>query len=464
MVFSSLTFLALFLPLFLLAYNLIATRSVKLKNLTLLVFSLFFYAVGEPVWVMILVFSGLLDYSIGLFFPRCTQKWHEKLLLALSLCGNLGLLFIFKYGSFFLGFFGIHVTFASSLPIGISFYTFQTMSYTIDLYRGKLKPQKDPVAFLAYVSMFPQLVAGPIIRYSDMEERLLKRTVTLEGFGGGVTRFAAGLGKKIILANHAGKVAAELLDVAPDSMTTAGIWLGIVMFAFQIYFDFSGYSDMAIGLGKMIGFDFKENFEHPYIAKSVTDFWRRWHISLSSFFRDYIYIPLGGNRRHTVRNLLVVWFITGLWHGASVNFVLWGLYYCAALILEKYVLKDVLQKVPAIVARLYSMLIVLFGWLIFYYTDLPTLASAMAGFFGFAGARHAEAQALAGHRVTVLLYANLWILPVLTLFSTDIPARFFSWLKSRVPAVEPVYNAALLCVSFALLVGQSFNPFLYFRF
>ena len=457
MVFSSLMFLALFLPVFLLVYNIIAARSVKAKNLTLLVFSLFFYAVGEPVWVLVLVFSGLWDYVIGLFFPRCSKKWQEKMLLTLSMCGNLGLLFVFKYGSFFLSFFGVHVTFAASLPIGISFYTFQTMSYTIDLYRGHIKPQKDPVAFLSYVSMFPQLVAGPIIRYADVEEKLHKRAATWEGFSSGVTRFAAGLGKKIIFANHAGKIAAELLDVSPDTMSTAGIWLGIVMFAFQIYFDFSGYSDMAIGLGKMIGFDFKENFEHPYIAKSVTDFWRRWHISLSSFFRDYIYIPLGGNRRHTILNLLIVWFITGLWHGASVNFVLWGLFYCAVLILEKYVLKDILQKVPVIFTRIYSMLIVLFGWLIFYYTDLPTLASAMAGFFGFASAP-------ADHRVTVLFLANLWILPVFALFSTEIPVRVFTLLKNRVPVIEPIYNAALLCLSFALLVGQSFNPFLYFRF
>ena len=457
MVFSSLTFLALFLPVFLVAYNLIAARSVKVKNLTLLIFSLFFYAVGEPVWVLVLVFSGLLDYVLGLFFPRCTEKWHKKILLALSLCGNLGLLFIFKYGAFFLSFFGLHVTLAASLPIGISFYTFQTMSYTIDLYKGQTKPQKDPVAFLSYVSMFPQLVAGPIIRYTEVEERLTSRTVTLEGLSGGVTRFAAGLGKKIIFANHAGKIATELLDISPGEMSTAGIWLGITMFAFQIYFDFSGYSDMAIGLGKMIGFDFKENFEHPYTARSVTDFWRRWHISLGSFFRDYIYIPLGGNKRHTLLNLLIVWFVTGLWHGASVNFVLWGLYYCAALILEKYVLKDILTKAPSIVARAYSMLIVLFGWLIFYYTDLQALVSAMSGFFGFAAAP-------ADRRITALFLGNLWILPVFALFSTEIPVRIFDKLKSRVPVIEPVFNAAILCLSCALLVGQSFNPFLYFRF
>jgi alginate O-acetyltransferase complex protein AlgI len=240
-------------------------------------------------------------------------------------------------------------------------------------------------------------------------------------------------------------------------MSTAGIWLGAVMFMFQIYFDFSGYSDMAIGLGKMIGFDFKENFDHPYTAKSVTDFWRRWHISLSSFFRDYIYIPMGGNRRYNIRNLLVVWFITGLWHGASINFIIWGMYYCVILIIEKYLLRKVLQKVPVFLARIYSLLIILFGWLIFYYTDLSTLFAACATFFGFA-------EAHIDHIAIVAILANIWILPIFAIFSTKIPAVLFEKLKSRFPAVEPIYNAALMCLGFALSVGQSFNPFLYTKF
>jgi len=457
MVFSSLSYLALFMPLFLAVYYLIPARLIRFKNVTLLGFSLFFYAVGEPVWVLILIFSGLWDYVIGLFITRCKQKWQAKALLMLSLCGNLGLLCLFKYTSFFLSFFGIETTFAASLPIGISFYTFQTMSYTIDLYKGHVKPQRDPVAFLSYVAMFPQLVAGPIIRYADIEERLTNRRVTAAGFSEGITRFAMGLGKKIIFANHAGRIAAELLDVYPGSMTTVGIWLGSIMFAFQIYFDFSGYSDMAIGLGKMIGFDFKENFNHPYIAKSITDFWRRWHISLSSFFRDYVYIPMGGNRRYNIRNLIVVWFITGLWHGASINFVLWGLYYCVALIIEKYLLKNVLEKVPVFIARFYSLFIVLIGWLIFYYTDLTMLVHAGATFFGLSGS-------FTDHNAIRLLLANVWILPVLALFSTEIPLNLFNKFKERLPAVEPVFNAGVLCISIALLVGQSFNPFLYFRF
>jgi len=457
MVFSSLSFLAIFLPLFLAVYLLIPIKSIKFKNFTLLLFSLFFYAAGEPIWVLVLIFSGLWDYVIGLFITRVGKLWQKKALLISSLCGNLGLLFVFKYGAFFLSFFGVEVVFAASLPIGISFYTFQTMSYTIDLYKGQIKPQRDPVAFLSYVSMFPQLVAGPIIRYADVEEMLTGRRISLEGFSQGVTRFTAGLGKKIIFANHAGAVAAELLDISAGSLTTAGVWLGTVMFMFQIYFDFSGYSDMAIGLGKMIGFNFKENFNYPYIAKSITDFWRRWHISLSAFFRDYIYIPLGGNKRRTIRNLLIVWFITGLWHGASINFILWGLYYCAVLIIEKYLLKNILTKIPVVVARLYSLLIILFGWLIFYFVDLSALASAGAAFFGFA-------DAFLDHRTVVLFFGNLWILPVLALFSTTIPQRLLEWVKTKLPAIEPVFTVVVLCLSFTLLVGQTFNPFLYFRF
>lgn len=430
---------------------------MRLKNAALLLFSLLFYAAGEPKWVLVLILSSLWDYVIGLFIANRPAKWQARVLLFLSLCGNLGLLFVFKYGTFFLSFFGVQVAFTTTLPIGISFYTFQTMSYIVDLYKGNTKPQRDPVAFLAYVSMFPQLVAGPIIRYIDIEDQLKHRRITPAGFSDGVTRFAAGLGKKIIFANRAGQIASELLDAPPAVMTTAGIWLGAVMFMFQIYFDFSGYSDMAIGLGKMIGFDFKENFDHPYTARSITDFWRRWHISLSSFFRDYIYIPLGGNRRHTVLNLFAVWLITGLWHGASLNFVLWGIYYFVILLIEKYFLSPMLQKAPSLISRVYSLLIVLFGWLIFYYTDWGTLSAACAAFLGFA-------SYLSDYRVTRLFFANLWLLPVFAVFSTTIPSKLYERLKSRLPAIEPVLNLALLCLSFTLLVGQTFNPFLYFRF
>jgi len=457
MVFSSLTFLVLFLPVFLISYHLIPWKSIKAKNSVLLVFSLFFYASGEPVWVVVLVFSGLWDYVIGLFITRRRGQWQSKALLLLSMCGNLGLLVLLKYGAFFLSLAGFSVVFAPTLPIGISFYTFQTMSYTIDLYKGKVEPQKDPVAFLSYVAMFPQLVAGPIIRYADVESKLKSRSITVRSFSAGVTRFAEGLGKKVILANHAGKIAAELLSVDPVNASTAGVWLGTLMFMFQIYFDFSGYSDMAIGLGKMIGFDFRENFDHPYTSKSITDFWRRWHISLGSFFRDYVYIPMGGNRRRAVLNILFVWFLTGLWHGASVNFILWGMYFGVILLIEKYVLRDLLVKVPAVVAHLYSLIIILFGWLIFYATDLGDLAGFAARFWG-------AAKYLTDSRTTGLFLANLWMLPILALFSTRIPSVLAGKLKTIAPFSEYVINFALLCTSFALLIGQSFNPFIYFRF
>ena len=457
MVFSSLTFLVIFLPVFLLVYYAVPGRFVKSKNLVLLLFSLFFYAAGEPVWVVILIFSGLWDYVIGLHITRYRGKWQSKVLLLLSMCGNLGLLVLFKYGAFFLSIVNISTTFAATLPIGISFYTFQTMSYTLDLYKGGVKPQRDPIAFMSYVAMFPQLVAGPIVRYADVEDRLTSRRVTAAGFSAGITRFAAGLAKKVLLANHAGSVAAELLGVNAANASVTGVWLGTLMFMFQIYFDFSGYSDMAIGLGKMIGFDFKENFDHPYTSKSITEFWRRWHISLGSFFRDYLYIPLGGNRKRVLFNLLFVWFLTGLWHGASFNFIIWGMYFGVILIIEKYLLQGILQKIPVVFARLYSLLIILFGWLIFYFTDLGILAVFAARFWGFSGY-------FTDHRTTELFLANLWILPVLMLFSTKIPLRFTRRLRDILPCSEYIINAGLLAVSFALIIGQSFNPFLYFRF
>ena len=457
MVFSSLVFLVLFLPIFLISYYVIPGRFVKAKNAVLLFFSLLFYASGEPVWVVVLVFSGLWDYAIGMFITRYRGRWQSKALLCLSMCGNLGLLLLLKYGAFFLSLIGVTATFAPTLPIGISFFTFQTLSYTLELYRGEVKPQRNPITFLSFVAMFPQLVAGPIVRYADVEERLVQRRVTSKSFSDGVTRFAAGLGKKVILANHAGKIAAELLGVDAAYASTSGIWLGTLMFMFQIYFDFSGYSDMAIGLGKMIGFDFKENFDHPYTAKSITEFWRKWHISLSSFFRDYVYIPLGGNRRRAVLNILLTWFLTGLWHGASVNFILWGMYFGVILLLEKYVLRGLLQRVPAFIAHLYSLIAILFGWLIFYFTDLGQLAAFAARFWGAGGS-------FTDSRTSELFLQNLWILPVLALFSTRLPARFAGWLRRAAPYTEHAINLALLCFCFVLLIGQSFNPFIYFRF
>jgi alginate O-acetyltransferase complex protein AlgI len=382
-------------------------------------------------------------------------RWQARVLLVISMCCSLGLLVLFKYSEFLLGLVGVHITFAPALPIGISFYTFQTMTYSIDVYRGRIRAQRSPLAFLTYVAMFPPLVAGPIIRYSDVEQMLTNRETNLTKVSEGISRFVMGLGKKVVFANHAGVVSAELLGNAGGS--TQAIWLGSLMFMFQIYFDFSGYSDMAIGLGKIIGFEFKENFDYPYTSKSITEFWRRWHISLGMFFRDYLYIPLGGNRKRAVFNILFVWMVTGLWHGASMNFILWGLYFGVVLIIEKYLLRGILQKIPKFFASVYCLFIVLFGWLIFYYTDLGQLVTAATGFFGMGGL-------LTDYRATELMLANIWVLPVFAIFSTRAPMQILTYVKSRIKVAEPVFNLSVLCFSFVLLIGQTFSPFIYFRF
>ena len=455
MIFSSLTFIVLFLPVFLLVYFCVPKRFIRTRNTVLLAFSLLFYAAGEPVWVVLLIFSASCDCLIGLFMEKYQGKWQSKVLLVISMCCSLGLLVIFKYSEFLLGLVGVHIAFAPALPIGISFYTFQTMSYSIDVYRGRVKAQRSPLAFLTYVAMFPPLVAGPIIRYADVEKMLTKRETSLAGISEGISRFVMGLGKKVVFANHAGVVANELLGTGNAS--TLAVWLGSVMFMFQIYFDFSGYSDMAIGLGKIIGFDFKENFNYPYTAKSITDFWRRWHISLGVFFRDYLYIPLGGNRKRAVFNIMFVWMVTGLWHGASVNFILWGLYFGVVLLVEKYMLRSLLAKIPAFFSHVYCLFIVLFGWLIFYFTDLGQLSTFSARFFGAGGF-------FTDYRTMELLLANLWILPILAIFSTQAPLQILQHVKAKIPVSETVFNISLLSVSFVLLIGQTFNPFIYFRF
>jgi len=455
MVFSSLTFIILFLPVFLLVYFCVPKRYLKVRNLVLLAFSLLFYAAGEPVWVVLLIFSASCDCLIGLFMEKYQGRWQSKVLLVLSMCCSLGLLVIFKYSEFLLGIVGVHITFAPVLPIGISFYTFQTMSYSIDVYRGKIKAQRSPIAFLTYVAMFPPLIAGPIIRYADVEKMLTKRKTSIEGISAGISRFVMGLGKKVIFANHAGLVANELLGAYNAS--TQAVWLGSIMFMFQIYFDFSGYSDMAIGLGKIIGFEFKENFDYPYTSKSITEFWRRWHISLGYFFRDYLYIPLGGNRKRAVFNIMFVWMVTGLWHGASINFVMWGLYFGVILLVEKYFLRNILQKLPRFFSHVYCLFIVLFGWIIFYFTDLGQLTAFSARFFGAGGF-------LTDYRATELLLANLWILPIFAIFSTRGPMRLLEYVKVKLPVSEAVFNFAILGVCFVLLIGQTFSPFIYFRF
>ena len=347
MVFSSLMFMCIFLPIVLIAYNL--SKNLTYKNTVLIIASLFFYAWGEPIWVVLLIFSAFVDYINGRIIDKYYARAGATIALVSSLVINLGLLAMFKYSGFFIENINtfLHTSISNpnfKLPIGISFYTFQTLSYTIDMYRGKTRVQKSFLGFLAYVSMFPQLVAGPIVRYSTVASELNSRRVTADDFAYGVKRFTAGMCKKVMLANSSGAVASMVLD--STRLTVASSWLGIIMYTFQIYFDFSGYSDMAIGLGRMLGFHFGENFEYPYISRSITEFWRRWHISLSTFFRDYVYIPLGGNRYHAIRNIFIVWLLTGLWHGASWNFIFWGLFYGVLLFIEKHCLKRNFKKFP----------------------------------------------------------------------------------------------------------------------
>ncbi len=467
MVFSSLTFLLLFLPAVLLVYY-AAPRPCR--NAVLFLFSLIFYAWGEPVYVALMLFSTVLDYVCG----RLTEKYRgtpkRKLGLILSLCGNLGLLLFFKYADFLLetagALFGAELPRLDlPLPIGISFYTFQTMSYTIDVYRGEAKAQRSFIAFGAYVSLFPQLIAGPIVRYRDVADRLAAREHSFDRFGDGAKRFVTGLAKKVLLANNAGLLWSAVSGTDPAALTAAGAWLGVIAFGFQIYFDFSGYSDMAIGLGKMFGFDFPENFNYPFLSKSVTEFWRRWHISLGSWFRDYVYVPLGGNRRGLpiqLRNVAIVWLLTGLWHGASWNFVLWGLYYGALLVCEKLFLLRWLKRAPSLAGRVYTLLAVTLGWTLFAFDRIGDgLAFLKVLFGGGAG--------LIGTEALYQLTANLPLLLVCAVAATPLAKRLYARMNERcgpglLLTADAARIAGLAALSVSWLISGSYNPFLYFRF
>ena len=471
MVFSSLVFLCIFLPVNLFLYFIIKNRTWR--NWILILSSLFFYAWGEPVWITAMIFSGVFDYFNGLMVEKYHGTKKAKFFVALSITGNLLLLGAFKYSGFFVeninALFGLSLNVPRiSLPIGISFYTFQTISYVVDVYRGEVKAQRSPFKFMLFVSLFHQLVAGPIVRYSDIAAEIEHREVTATGFSEGVNRFIIGLGKKVLIANTAGELALSFLGTDYEKLPVAGAWLGILLYAFQIYFDFSGYSDMAIGLGRMYGFTYKENFNYPYISKSATEFWRRWHISLGSFFRDYLYIPLGGNRRNHARNLLVVWFLTGLWHGASWNFIIWGLYYFVFVFAEKLFLKKLLDRIPAFFSRLYLLLIVLIGWVFFYHIDMGEGLQFLGVMFG-------RAYAFTNSEVSILFRGNALFLVLAVIASTPLAKRLFEAVKTyflgnraRVVFMDrvfkPVINIFILVLSLAFLVGQSYNPFLYFRF
>ena len=463
MVFSSIMFLYFFLPCVLLIYY-IAPK--KFKNIILLISGLFFYAWGEPVYVLLMLLTTFVDYSAG----RIIDKFDlvtpiRRTALIGSLVINLGILFVFKYSGFAAGIFGIKID-ELPLPVGISFYTFQSMSYTIDMYMRKIKVQKSFVNYAAYVTLFPQIVAGPIVRYEDVENEINYRKINSILLGEGVGIFVKGLVKKVFLANNIGMLWTEIKLMNYSQLSAVTAWLGILAFTFQIYYDFSGYSDMAVGLGKMLGFNFPENFRHPYISKSISEFWRRWHITLGSWFRSYVYIPLGGNRKgktKTLRNLMIVWALTGLWHGASWNFVLWGIYFGIIIILERLFLGRILEKLPSAVSILYTFILVVFGWVLF---DTDSLSDAVRYFGAMFGGDIGLIDSFALFEIK-----NYIVLFVLCAVGcTGILGRFVKKLhgninSSRIVYVAaPIIQAALLLMCTAYLVDASYNPFLYFRF
>ncbi len=466
MVFSSTVFLLLFLPLVVILYYLCPRKG---RNVVLLLASLLFYGWGEPKYILIMLFSTVFDYCNGLgigFFRSRGKEKGAKAVLILSVVGNLAILFFFKYTDFAIANVnsllnqGIPAL-GLALPIGISFYTFQTMSYTIDVYRSQVSPQRNILDFAAYVTLFPQLIAGPIVQYKTVAHQLHERRENWLEVSRGMQRFVIGLGKKVLIANQAGAIWETISAMEQPSALTA--WLGAIAFTFQIYFDFSGYSDMAIGLGHLFGFTFLENFRYPYESRSVTEFWRRWHISLGTWFREYVYIPLGGNRKGVARqilNLAIVWFLTGLWHGASWNFVLWGVYYAVLLIAEKTFLLKWLEKAPRLVGHIYTCLCFIMGWVLFAITDLGKLGAYVSAMFT---ARFADGTTL------YLLRSNAVLLVLALVGCTTLPARAWERLGGRVSertavALRTVGVTVILLLSIAFLVGDSYNPFLYFRF
>ena len=464
MVFSSLTFLFVYLPLTLAVYFI---APLRWRNLVLLLVSLFFYGWGEPVYILIMFLSIMIDYTHGILVEKYRSDDRKaRWFVGQSVVFNLLLLGFFKYYDFFAANLslipGIEIPqLGIPLPIGISFFTFQTMSYTIDVYRQHAPVQRNIINFGAFVTMFPQLIAGPIVKYKTVADALDHRVNTMEDFALGARRFCVGLAKKVLLANSIGALwDAQQAALTAGTLTVGGGWLGLLAFSFQIYFDFSGYSDMAIGLGQIMGFRFDENFNYPYLADSATDFWRRWHISLTSWFREYLYIPLGGNRggtAKTIRNILIVWLCTGFWHGASWNFILWGMYYAAWLLLEKFVLKDVLKRTPAWIKHLYTLVIAVVGWGIFGLEDLGRCGAYLKTCFGGGPLwSAADGYTLRSYGITLL---------VLVVASTTLGRNLWHKLPERAQKVlTPVLMMLGLVICTAYLVDGSYNPFLYFRF
>lgn len=464
MVFSSLVFMFAYLPITLLAYYLVPRQG---RNIFLFIVNLIFYGWGEPKLVLLMVFNIFFNYIGGWLVDKYrADAKKKKLFLILTCVLDIGILAVFKYTGMItetlnmLPFLNIPEL-QISLPIGISFYTFQTMSYVIDVYRDDAPVSKNFINFGTYVALFPQLIAGPIVRYRDVAEQLVNRRETLEMFTKGVKLFMVGLAKKVIIANTMGTLTTNIFATT-DENGVVGTWVGMIAYTFQIYFDFSGYSDMACGLGNMMGFEFLKNFNYPYIAKSITDFWRRWHISLSTWFKEYVYIPLGGNRKGVKRqilNLLIVWGLTGLWHGAAYNFVLWGLYYGLLLILEKFVLKKFLDRLPSFVQHIYTLFIIIIGWGLFYFTDVGQLGGFMVDLFNFGnGICGDQAFNLIMSNLPMLIIAAVASTPLATMLYTRFEHTRFMWIP------ETLYCMGVLAVSTASLVNQSYNPFLYFRF
>ena len=437
----------------------------KLRNLILFLGSLVFYAWGEPVYVILMLFSSIFNYYMGAELERLYyDEKRQKLNLVFAVIVNLGILVFFKYYGFLLntigGITGLHIPHPElSLPIGLSFYTFRNLSYLFDVYLSKISAQHNFLTFATYSTMFPYTSAGPIVRYTDIQEQLNRRSINITRFGMGAELFIKGLAKKVILADNLSALYAGICGTSRMSVLTA--WIGIFAYTMQLYFDFSGYSDMAIGLGKMLGFDFKKNFDYPYISTSVSEFWRRWHISLGSWFRDYTYIPLGGNRVSTlkhVRNILVVWALTGLWHGASWNFVLWGVYYGLFLLLEKFVLASLLERLPQWLRIAYTMLVVMIGWVFFSQTDFSALGTYLGTLFGIGAAGFADSTALYYLKTGFILF-------VVSILACR-PGLYqqFKRLLQRRPMTAVLVNFILLALSIAYMVYNSYTPFLYAKF
>ena len=479
MLFSSTTFLFVFLPIVLAIYFICPKR---FRNLVLLISSLIFYAWGEIKYLLVMLVTILVNYILALVCAACKERKQERGARAAvigTVIFSIGMLAFFKYSNFFLE--NINHTIGQmggfrlsllniALPLGISFYTFQTLSYTIDVYRGEVKPQKNILTLATYVCLFPQLIAGPIVRYQTVAGELEHRQESTEQFGEGIRRFITGLGKKVLLANTAGSVF-EMIQAMGDSQITVGLcWMASIAYSFQIYFDFSGYSDMAIGLGKMFGFQFLENFNYPYISRNITEFWRRWHISLSSWFRDYIYIPLGGSRKGKARtycNLLIVWLLTGFWHGAAWNFVIWGLYFYVILMLEKTVLLKVCDKIPSVFQHLYSLFLINLSWVIFAHDSIGELGLVLKRMFGFGGI------AIWSSGTTYYVLSYLVVFLIMALASTPLLSKLIDSGKKKMPeragkilgiTAEVIGLVFVFILATSSLASDAFNPFLYFRF